>query len=76
VDVLAAHFTPEDWKVIRTHELRATALELLRTATWEAVDRLLNHYRPGPGRDARTRTGTDQGSGAESARRAQTREAV
>lgn len=45
LDLLVARFTPEDWKLIRTHELRGQVLELLRSATWEAVDLLLSNYR-------------------------------
>lgn len=46
-DVLVARLSLEDWKVIRKNDLRGTVLELLRTASWEAVDMLLAHYRQG-----------------------------
>lgn len=44
-DVLVARLSVEDWKVIRQHDLRGTVLELLREATFEAVEILLSGYR-------------------------------
>lgn len=51
-DLLVARLSAEDWKIIRKNDLRGVVLEVLRTASWEAVDLLLSHYRPP--RDARS----------------------
>ena len=44
-DVLAARIRPDDWKLIRRHELRGLVLEMLRGSDWSAVARLLDQFK-------------------------------
>lgn len=67
-DVLVARLSAEDWKTIRKNDLRGVVLELLRTASWEAVEMLLSHYRTAKERDARGHGQTAQ-EGTHDARR-------
>jgi hypothetical protein len=46
-DVLAARIRPDDWRLIRRHELRGLVLEMLRGSDWSVVVRMLERFRPG-----------------------------
>ena len=46
-DVQVAHIRPDDWKLIRRHELRGLVLEMLRGSDWSVVVRMLERFRLG-----------------------------
>lgn len=44
-DVLAARIRPDDWKLIRRHELRGLVLEMLKGSDWSAVAAMLDQFK-------------------------------
>lgn len=73
-DVLAARIRPDDWKLIRRHELRGLVLEMLRGSDWSAVAVMLDQFKGGSyetkdeGTEGSTATG-ESSAGAGKARR-------